>query len=164
METLALEAIAAIWIGCLAPVFAHIAWRVGRHLCRGRQVVKIWFAVSHIDSDSGETPMTTFVPTDAPIAVPLEAVDQLGRKIAVPVGGTLTAEPAGIVNASLSADGQSVILTSAGIGGASVTYSNGPLSAGLSVTVGAAVAESVKFDEAKAALVAAAPVAQDSAA
>jgi hypothetical protein len=95
-------------------------------------------------------PMSTIVftiPTDAIVTVPIVFVDQVGRPIAVPAGGTVAIDNSAIAMPSLSADGGTLTITPVAVGSANVTYTNGGVSLSAGVTVITPVASAASFGQ-----------------
>jgi type IV pilus biogenesis protein CpaD/CtpE len=80
--------------------------------------------------------MTTFtIPTDAEYKQPIVWVDQVGRSIAAPAGGTVSIDNSAVASAALSADGSEITVTPASAGTANLVYTNGSVSLPAQVVV-----------------------------
>ena len=95
------------------------------------------------------------IPNDAIATIGLIFDDAIGIKIAAPVGGSVMSSDPSVVLVGLSADKTSIAVQAApGVssGTATVTYTDGTLTAQLEVTVVAPVPVSVSFNTAAVAL------------
>ena len=88
------------------------------------------------------------LPYDQIVTIALEFEDAVGIKRSAPVGATVVSSDPTIVTASLSADGNSVIIAAAAQSGATtVTYEDGTVTSELSITVIEPVVTSVIFED-----------------
>jgi hypothetical protein len=111
------------------------------------EATSVSFAVPTFTTASGESIMTTFpVPAEVTTHVPLDFKSAWGAKVTGPSTGSVSSSNPAAVTVALSADGQSVALTSPAPGGATITYTDGNLSASLTVEGVAPSAASVAFD------------------
>ncbi len=92
--------------------------------------------------------MSKFIPLDAVATIALDFTDQIGRKVSVPAGGSLSVDNPAVATVELSADGGSAVVAPATTGDVTITYTNGALSAVEAITIGAPEAVAVAFDPA----------------
>lgn len=96
-------------------------------------------------SQAFSTPLSTIA------TVPLKFTDAAGTVVPAPTGGSAAVDNPAIVTVTLAVDDTSIAITSVAEGTATITYTNGTITAELVVTVTVAgVATAVTFDTANA--------------
>jgi hypothetical protein len=93
------------------------------------------------------TPTFT-IPTDAVFNQKIVWVDQVGRAIPSPAGGTVSIDNSAVASPTLSADGNEITVTPLAAGTANLVYTNGSVSLAAQVVVVSPVPSSASFGDA----------------
>lgn len=147
---LAVALLALLLPGCAAIPPAAIGGIAGAAAAAFRlddDILKLVIAPGASSPVKGPRMSVLTLPTNLTATIPLLFTNQVGLPIAVPAGGGVSIDNAAVATAALSADGSSITVAPVADGTANLTYTNGTLSAALSIGVVTPAASAVSFGQ-----------------